>query len=949
MGTNANQRLFYDYAGNFIDAYKILGLKYGASTEEISKNGNDLMTIYGSENKEVDKEVAKKIYEDVEYALFLLTIFKEEYDAEYKKVIMGHVPTPEPVESSNDSRMFDTEITLATFYRDGRDGEFLDFYEMLALDPAAPASKTDIEKAFNARLDENAVKDDDPETVKDTKRKMLVDLTLAYRVLDQAKDFYDSVYDKEMNQPVTTDSFYDESGKIKDFYGMLGISRDAGETDIHIAYLRIPYPAKEIRVAYKVLTNLRDVYNMKLDEELNKKAAESQEETPLTIDDFYKEGLLINFYEVLDIPSGASDRLIEEAYQKNITFGHKDKDAVRLAYRVLTECRDTYDRECNINKMICDVYYRDDTIDPNDFYENGNLIDFYGNFGLKEDAHFNEIADTFKKFMRDVTIQPDDTNDIISDKIKKEREIIKTFYALTMGRALYDQELAKLKGGSNMNPSQNRPFGAPTPTLEEMEQMRKEQERRNALSDTTPITPDMYTYNGQILDFYNAFGLNENATEAQIDAAFDVAIANEIDEDVKSQIRTAYRILKTARDGYDAALELAKNPNPNPNPFEDYEAAEAAAREAFERAEQARIAAQKNLADAEAASKKAESESAKAAADNAKKAAETEKEKKKAAAKKVREENKTARAKKKEAKKAERAAKKAEKKADKIAKSTKKRKVLVKSRKGGKLMAPIRFVGEHWKGFVAGGVAAVTVTASAFAIKYFIDNADLKQPDNNKPGTTQVDPSTPTSDSMQTDANKVHDNWQNIGTDYTKEDIEDLVDFTQGGDASTIDVETADSMIEEILNEAMTPAINNALAGEKVFDVQPIVVSSLLPESDTALTGVKTMEDYLNALIEGTDIDSTAKKALEDEIRVALLNETVNGFDLNSSSPMAKIIWSRLAIAINGITGTLGEDFTVEVDGTPYSHNEINNAAIFEVIINGAKNELGNAAKTMTK
>lgn len=198
---------------------------------------------------------------------------------------------------------------------------------------------------------------------------------------------------------------------------------------------------------------------------------------------------------------------------------------------------------------------------------------------------------------------------------------------------------------------------------------------------------------------------------------------------------------------------------------------------------------------------------------------------------------------------------------------------------------------------------------------------------------------------MTTSTDTIYNSWKEIDSSYTEEEIRELVESTQGEETAT-DLDTVNSTLESIINASVIPAVTNAEVGRVVAEVKPVEVSSLLRESDPAIKAIENMESYLNGAITDFDnLETYATKALKDEILAGVLGEDVDGFNIITSTPEARIIWSRLVLGLNGIIAPLGKDYSVEVNGTIYTMNEINNGLIFENIINMATIQ----SKTMSK
>jgi len=395
--------------------------------------------------------------------------------------------------------------------------------------------------------------------------------------------------------------------------------------------------------------------------------------------------------------------------------------------------------------------------------------------------------------------------------------------------------------------------------------------------------------------------------------------------------------------------EPAQQGQPADPNTEDYATAEARARAAFDREQDEKVAQLKGQAEEQRRQAEERVNAANEAVDKAKATKEKESDEAKRARDAVKEAKKEARHAKWDAFKAKRAEKKAKKEIDKINKKRQKRKVLIRQPKGGIIVG----LQEHWKQIAAVAGAAAVLTGGAFAVKHFIIDADLGNNDN-KPGTEQTDP-TQTPTGTQADPmtpaqiqDIVDNNLDNLGLEegYTSEDAVELVKFLNGQE-STLSIDQANDMLEDIVTSVVTPAINNALVGEKVYETQGLNIAGLLAD-DPAYEAIQDMEDYINGSIEKPEnLAFHAKNALSDQVHVINLGQTYEGFNMTSSSPAARLVWANLAAGMNGLSGALGEDFTIEIDGVTYAHSEINNGTILQTVINSAKNDYGLDAKTI--
>ncbi len=215
--------------------------------------------------------------------------------------------------------------------------------------------------------------------------------------------------------------------------------------------------------------------------------------------------------------------------------------------------------------------------------------------------------------------------------------------------------------------------------------------------------------------------------------------------------------------------------------------------------------------------------------------------------------------------------------------------------------------------------------------------------------TPSVSETITTSDGLEETLDVVKDNIDNLDIEegYTTSDANELIKFLNGED-STLSADEANSMLEDIVSSVVSPAINNSLIGEEVYETQKLNIANILA-SDPAYGAIQDMEDYINGSIENPDnLTDYAKFSLEDQALIINNSETVDGFNITTASPGARLLWANLAAGMNGLSGTLGEDVTISVNGTTYAQSEINNGTILQMVVNGAKQDLGSESKTIT-
>lgn len=765
--------------------------------------------------------------------------------------------------------------------------------------------------------------------------------------------------------------------------------------------------AKDATIIYNILMGpLKGAYDAKFDaliaeqrrqqeESFNRQeeARTAQELADLVVskDDFWMESELIDFYRVLHISETSNVDDIRTAFEEKmatykITLTDTTEEQAQkrkiqrdlmLAYKILTgSLRKTYDETIAEIKGM-DTSFNNIIMLNEDLFVDGKVRDFYSELGITPDADFNQIKEAFYRSLHHKVFG------VENEEVKNENkaQILQAFAMLT----IYKNDYLDL--------------------LERERIVTDGVDAELARIEAVTSEDDFYDEDGNLKNLYELLEANKNTAQADLKKALIMNLINNIvdinddeltqnrKEDAQVELEKAYIILTgSLRTQYNVEFDQTFNKggdrmNPDSTQPEgqkqtaeelEYEQKEKEAKEAFARAQEAKVTAARAKAAAEIAKLNGTKEEAAAAAEAAKATAEVAKEAldeakaklkdlkefckemEKDAKEKIAKEKKTARETKKEAKKMQKAEKKATRKAKKAEKDAEKkinrikkqRVVLVKDRMGGRLTAPFRFVGRHWKKFAAGASAVAIVTGAGFGVKYCLDNDVFenifrKNPDNDDPKQSEetIQDKNSTKEESVVETESLQENWNSAGMSYTEEEIAGMVNSLQGNESS-VDIDTADDMVQTAINSVLIPALDNCVAGEQAFDIDPIDISSIIPTDDPAYEAISNMEDYFNDIITGKgDLKTIATQAIEDQIRVIALGETVDGFNAYTSSPVAKITWARLATAINALAGTLGEDFKVIVDGATYTPGEVNSSLVLQTIVNSAKSELGQETK----
>jgi len=198
------------------------------------------------------------------------------------------------------------------------------------------------------------------------------------------------------------------------------------------------------------------------------------------------------------------------------------------------------------------------------------------------------------------------------------------------------------------------------------------------------------------------------------------------------------------------------------------------------------------------------------------------------------------------------------------------------------------------------------------------------------PEPTIIPTPTPTSsmpDSVWTAAQNVYGNWSTHDVGYSVDDIYELVKLLNGYESS-IDTYTADEMIINAIDAAVRNAYNDV-------SYDSINISGLLINNQVGISGVKTMETYLNSVIcTPSNIGGVMEQALTYEAEV--LTTGVDQIDTNNSS-VTSWLWARLALGTNTFVTKMDQNIIISVAGTDYTPSDITGSNKFEIMTNNAK------------
>lgn len=172
---------------------------------------------------------------------------------------------------------------------------------------------------------------------------------------------------------------------------------------------------------------------------------------------------------------------------------------------------------------------------------------------------------------------------------------------------------------------------------------------------------------------------------------------------------------------------------------------------------------------------------------------------------------------------------------------------------------------------------------------------------------------------LSENAELVYSNWTEHGVDIKKEEVVEIIKALNHMDSAITFREA-----QERVNSVLSTIIQPHFTGE-VDSIDDIDVASLILGDKAGLTALEHMEDYLNGCINGDEELSTyAENAFVAQVAV-LGGSTKDGLtNDDSTDPAVRVLWARTASWVNLYASTLGEDFTVIVDGQSFEQSELN-------------------------
>ena len=180
-------------------------------------------------------------------------------------------------------------------------------------------------------------------------------------------------------------------------------------------------------------------------------------------------------------------------------------------------------------------------------------------------------------------------------------------------------------------------------------------------------------------------------------------------------------------------------------------------------------------------------------------------------------------------------------------------------------------------------------------------------------------------------AKQIYPSISKISSEYTENDIIELAKWLNNCTTSLSNT-IADSIIRDIIFGAASPAVNNILVEGGNFEVYTLNLSDLYCYEENGINTIKQMEYLLNqAITDSKNLSLYAAESYKYQLGIML------GNDLGLNDTSKKILWTRYALGINLLAGTLGPDFKVEYNGETYEQSEIDDASILEAYVTEAK------------
>lgn len=257
---------------------------------------------------------------------------------------------------------------------------------------------------------------------------------------------------------------------------------------------------------------------------------------------------------------------------------------------------------------------------------------------------------------------------------------------------------------------------------------------------------------------------------------------------------------------------------------------------------------------------------------------------------------------------------------------------------------PIKKV--NLKKYIIGGVAVLVAIASAVTI-WGVSKTSKKSSYN--------------SDVFNESVTELQNNWNEFDAEIPEDKVKDLYTLINGGvSESPMSASEMEDILSNVITAAVVPGVNNILADEE-NEIKAINVSSLIAEGTEGLDAVKTMEYYLNCCLQASKdkssngkelLRSVCSNAFDQEAKIIGEGATIDGLNVKegtTTNPGVRLVWVRLAHAVNAFAGTLGEEFIIKLGDNYYYQSDLNDGKAFESIAAAAKEEMGLTEKINTK
>lgn len=275
--------------------------------------------------------------------------------------------------------------------------------------------------------------------------------------------------------------------------------------------------------------------------------------------------------------------------------------------------------------------------------------------------------------------------------------------------------------------------------------------------------------------------------------------------------------------------------------------------------------------------------------------------------------------------------------------------VLYRKKNSGKLNEKLSVNGK--KALITGGIVVTVSALSLLGLHLYKENKNADKEIPTTP-TTQEDEyisrgnggivakdENKTSETIYRDVDEaaadLYASVIKITDKYSKEDLKEVIKALNGLDAS-ISIDEADEVLCDIINIVAAPRINNLL-NKTPYTAVKLNLNALVLNRDDYVTYVLSdagqMQKYFNSLMEEEDIKIVVKDYLTD---VLMYLEK----DHSKENPVERIIYSRLVIHMNAMSGTLSDNYTIDYNDNTYKLSELLEIDAYDDIAIDAKNQI---------